>query len=549
VKAKRRRALAAAGCLAALLGAALWAAGAGAAADGGPTASHWLTRARVDMVKASVATAATLLLVGGLALRRSGRPAALARTRDLLLLGLGAAGALCWTNLGQLHQPNYVHVSDTFHYYVGAKYFQELGYRRLYACTAVADAEAGLAAPGRARPLRDLETNRPGTTGAILRDPESCLRHFSPARWAAFRRDVARFRGRVSPARWWKIQSDHGYNATPAWGVLGVSLANATPPGWRSITALTLIDPVLLVLMWGTVVWAFGWRIACIGLVYWGTNHPAPFSWTGGSYLRHDWLVASVVGICLLRRDRTLLGGFLLGTAALLRVFPIFLLGAVALRAALVMARNRRFVLDRAQRRIALGAALAVALIVPLSAVVTGGARSWLEFADVIQLQRETPMRNHLGLRTALVHAGGREASATTSIEAWKREHGERYEALRPVFFALVAAFAVLLACALARGPNWSAAVLGIGLVPIALELTSYYYALLLGYALLSKRHESVGAGLCGLAALSWAVVERRDSYESVFAATSVAVVTFVVLVTVLIAWRPQGDDEARDSE
>ncbi len=54
--------------------------------------------------------------------------------RDGLLLALGVAGALA---SGQLHRHEF------FQYYLGAKYFRELGFTRPYACTTPVDLEAG----------------------------------------------------------------------------------------------------------------------------------------------------------------------------------------------------------------------------------------------------------------------------------------------------------------------------------------------------------------------------------------------------------------------
>src|SRR5215475_7382053 len=148
--------------------------------------------AQAGSVKAAVAVAGTLLL-GFLALQRTrGRDPG--RVADGLLAFLGALAAACWWNLGSFHHPGFGHASETYHYLVGAKYFPELGYANLYRCTAIADAESGRRAEALARHARDLHTNLLVPVAELLRDPERCKDHFSPARWRAFRRDVAFFR-------------------------------------------------------------------------------------------------------------------------------------------------------------------------------------------------------------------------------------------------------------------------------------------------------------------------------------------------------------------
>ena len=54
------------------------------------------------------------------------------------------------------------------------------------------------------------------------------------------------------------------------------------------------------------------------------TNFPSRFYWTGGALLRWDWLFYFVGGICLVKKEHPLLGGFFLGYSTLLRIFPVF---------------------------------------------------------------------------------------------------------------------------------------------------------------------------------------------------------------------------------
>ena len=207
--------------------------GAGAAA---------LSMTEVNTLKAALATAATGLLALRLLPRDwSNLPLRLRRAWDAALLLAGLLGAAAWTNWGQFHYPGFGHPSETFHYYLGAKYYEELQHTRLYACVAVAEAEAGVP-DVESRFLRDLETNRAIPARTVLADPEACKRRFEPARWEAFSRDVAWFRDKPTPRRWRLMQTDHGYNATPVWGWLGGLLANAGPASDARILALRGAD-------------------------------------------------------------------------------------------------------------------------------------------------------------------------------------------------------------------------------------------------------------------------------------------------------------------
>ena len=118
------------------------------------------------------------------------------------------------------------------------------------------------------------------------------------------------------------MHTDHGFNASPVWCVLGSAIANLAPLSMSNITLITRIDLAFLAAMWGLVWWAFGWRIACAALIFWGTNHFARFGWTTAAFLRHEWLFFTVAAICLVRKGKMFLGGASLTYAALLRLFP-----------------------------------------------------------------------------------------------------------------------------------------------------------------------------------------------------------------------------------
>jgi hypothetical protein len=512
-----------------------------------------LRRNLVSTTKLSIAVLGTALLLWGVALRGAGRPQAHRRLRDALLLALAAASLFGWWNFLHFHYPGYVHANNVYVYYFGSKYFRELGYSRLYECTAVADVEAGLRRRVARRRITNLETYALESTAPILADPGRCTRHFSAGRWSLFKRDLAWFRSRLPTERWEALQRDHGYNPTPAWGILGTLLASSGilgtllassgPASTGQILALTLLDPALALLMWGCVWWAFGREATCVALLYWGTNYPAEFGWTGGSYLRDDWLAATVIGLCLLRRGRMLGAGFLLGHATLLRVFPVLALLAIGLKALLEMGRERRLQLAPEHRRLVLGGLLALATVLPVSALVAGGFRPWLDFVHNARLHMDTPGSNSMGLKTTLSY----DSAARLEIlqerdpdpgKAWKEARRRAFSKRRPAFFVLAVGFLALLVRALFRQEDWAAGVLGLGALPILLEPACYYTSVLLVFGLLSTRREIVGAGLCALSAVLWATAAAWYEWDDIFTWSSVAVVLFVTFATAMMRRR-----------
>ena len=502
-----------------------------------------LRRNLVNTSKLSIAVLGTGLLLWGVALRRAGRPQAYKPLRDGLLLALAAASFLGWWNFLHFHYPGYVHANNVYVYYFGSKYFRELGYSHLYECTAVADAEAGLRRRVARRRITNLETYDLESTAPLLANPGRCTRHFSAERWALFKHDLAWFRSRLPAERWEALQRDHGYNPTPAWGILGTLLASTGPASTGQIFALTLLDPALALIMWGCVWWAFGWRATCVALLYWGTNYPAEFGWTGGSYLRDDWLAATVIGLCLLRRGKMLGAGFLLGHATLLRIFPVLALLAIGLKALLEMGRERRLHVSREHRRLLLGALLALATVLPASALVAGGFRPWMDFVHNMQLHAGTSGSNSMGLKTTLSYdpAARLEILQTRDPnpgKAWKEARRSAFSKRRPVFFALALGFLALLVRALYRQEDWAAGVLGLGAVPILLEPACYYTSVLLAFGLLWTRREIVGAALCALSVVVWAIAASWYEWDDVFTWSSVAVALFVTFATAVMRRR-----------
>ena len=86
----------------------------------------------------------------------------------------------------------FIHLHDVAHYYLGAKYFPELGYRSLYTAMLRAEAER-YENHFRSLEARDLETNGLVDIRALLARSDAVKQRFSAERWAAFQDDVASF--------------------------------------------------------------------------------------------------------------------------------------------------------------------------------------------------------------------------------------------------------------------------------------------------------------------------------------------------------------------
>jgi len=481
-----------------------------------------------------------------LTLRQQGRAAAHKRLRNGLLAAMGVVSFFTYFNFGFAHFGNLVHDWEWTHYYVGSKYFNELGYDKLYECIAIADVEEseGLRRRVELRKLTNLRTNALETTADILAHPERCKQSFSGARWDSFKRDIRFFRDRQSARRWDDLQTDHGYNGTPVWNIAGSVLANLASASKGQLFALAILDPLYLVAMAGVIWWAFGWRVTCVGLLVFATNFPSRFYWTGGAFLRWDWLFYTVAAVCCLRKDRPLLAGLALGYATLLRVFPGFVFVGPLLAAGVQLVRTRRFGgVDRRYVSLFLGAALAVIVLVPVSLQTGGGIDAYRRFVQNTVKHKETPLTNYMGLRTVVAYrpseAGRllRNDSYTDPWSKWKSARLRGFQEAKPFYVVLVAAYLVLLGFAVRGRDPWIASALGSTFIAVGVELTCYYYAFIIVVALLYEHDQRIGRVLLFLTAFTgfvdWRPHHRLpgwldEQYTLMSAATLVA---FVVIL------------------
>jgi hypothetical protein len=474
------------------------------------------------------------------------RPAAVRASRALL----GSAALLCafaWINFGTFRYHDVTHVWEVYHYYVGAKYFPELGYQRLYVCSAVAEAEDEGAPSLKDRRIRDLATNQIAFAEAVLADPAACRKHFSEARWRSFRSDVRVFRERLGGA-WNEALLDHGFNATPVWTLAGSLLANAVPATPLGIAALVACDFALILGALGLLFAGFGFEAGCLAVIFFGGNAFSRYAWTGGAFLRYDWFFWALAGVWALRRERPVLAGFALSYAALLRIFPGALLAGVVLQGIAEAVRARGLAPLLRLRSIVIGAALALALLLPASAAVTGGLGTWRDFAANSRKYLATEADNRLGLATLAAYRHDRREALTLdplrpdSYADWSASQTQTLQRRRWLVLGVQCLFVLLLAWAAAGRKPWVGAVLGAGLLPIAFRMANYYYGVLSLGATLVVLDPVLGVGLASLAWASRLVADLCPAYDERSAGFSALAVAFVFWATARVARRRGAD-------
>ena len=415
------------------------------------------------------------------------------------------ASTTAWVNFGVFHTARIVHYWDTFHYYVGSKYFEENEYERLYECVLAADYEERGEADLGKRKIRDLVDNRLHYVSKddALRYQKTCAEHFSAERWEAFRYDTRSFRT-VMGSAWWKdMVMDHGYNASPISNMVAAFLTNI---GWedqvpkvsstkldpkehkvfrKRILRYTLIDLSLYAGAFLMILWAFGLRATALSVLIWGTGYPWAYFWTGGSFARVPWLFMAVAAVALLKRGYPLLSGFALSWSALLRLFPAALAGGPI--AAVVDRFIRRKKIDRpwldpSDKRFIVGGLLGLAVLCTAS-IAVNGFDAHPQFLTNTLKHSETPLTNHMGLPTILSYKPSKVGRFTKdpSLEdpwaKWKQARKETKHDRRWLHALLLLSMFVLLALAGRRLAGWAVLSLSTILIIGFFELTCYYYS------------------------------------------------------------------------
>jgi hypothetical protein len=490
----------------------------------------------IGSARVAIALAALVLWAGRLG---RGRPA---RRAAVGVLGLAAFASnfnfFVWTGL---------HKHELFHYYLGSKYFPELGYFRLYECSVAALYPDAHALPPALAEITDLRSKERRPAAEVLARAAPCRDDFSPERWSAFERDVEAFRRIMGDRGIAGAVRDHGYNPSPAWTLVGRPLATlvpATPPG---LWLIARIDLWLLLGLFGAIGWAFGFEAMCLAAVAWGACGHTRYQWTGDAFLRQLWLACSIGSICLLRRGRPALAGALLAFASVERVFPALFFAGYGLQRLGHLARERR--LAPGTVAFAGGAALAAVVAAGAGTFVAGrGAAVWGEFADNLVALNDYTARNGLGLKylasfRASPPPGVVVPSDPEELEVLiQRVKGETLTSRRWLYGGALLAFALLFARAAWLDPgrlaDWEALAMGAAMIPILTVPASYYLGFAIALVPLALRRPAIGTALL-LAVASWGAAVLVYQERALAYAWSSAALLALCAFTLLALQRP----------
>jgi hypothetical protein len=207
------------------------------------------------------------------------------------------------------------------------------------------------------------------------------------------------------------------------------------------------------------------------------------------------------------------------------------------------MVRLRKLVISRSHLRFAIGCIIAMAVLIPASRWSTDGLDAWAQFAQNSKKHLATALTNNMGLKTVMGYDFDtrakfmRSSDTTDPFKGWKDARAYYYGKSKPVMYAVLLLFMLMLARAADREPDWSAAALGTGLIAMTSELTCYYYGFLLTYGLLWQRRKLPGILATALAGVTCLLAETIAWNDDHFAAMSLACVAAIVVTTAHVAF------------
>jgi hypothetical protein len=374
---------------------------------------------------------------------------------------------------------------DLLHYYINAKYFDELEYFRLVPALIIADDEEGQKCPGKA-PIYLAQDENDYTIKPLshaLARADEIKSHFTEKRWEQFVHDVVFLQRRagagLSCNLWRMLIQDHGFNGTPVWVLIARPIASVVPVEW--VKLCTWLDALLIVVMLAAIGWAFGAQAMAFCWIFITVCYSFRWPHIPWAYLRYDWFATMVIGICMVKKERFSLGGGFLAYATLMRYFPGLWLFAILGKAIHGLVTRRDVPVKRLWQRVdkrywqmAFGFFITILVLVSASMMRDGVAahkQSLENLAAHVQPHNLSSRRQ--GLAVTLTYRG--EGDELKLISSEKKEIVASIEkAVRVVSILLIAVLALFLT----RAKDWEA--IGLGMIPyFMLTTSSYYYYIL----------------------------------------------------------------------
>lgn len=320
------------------------------------------------------------------------------RSSTIVALSISALLSIgCYVDWGRFRYGTYLNEWDVYHYYVGTKYADELGYFGLYESTLVADVESIHRYHNPHHRIRDLRTSAWVDVEDVLERRTEIRGRFTDERWTAFVSDVRFFAESLPSARYSILLEDKGLNGTPTWTFFVRTLLTEHFSVRTTLGRVVLlaIDPLLMALAFEAIRRAYGLRASLVSIVLVGTHYLLSWGHLKGALVRTDFATCAAMSVCALKLGRPRLAGILLAWSAVSRVFPVLL--AVGPAAVLLgrFVRTRRW--DPSLRAFFGAFTLTLVVSSAIAAIGLGGTAPFVEWLEKIVRHATDPISVNVG--------------------------------------------------------------------------------------------------------------------------------------------------------
>lgn len=346
---------------------------------------------------------------------------------DGLLIVVSIASVVIYFNLGQFRFNHYMNPHDVYHYYIGAKYSDELGYNNLYRCSLIADHEMKKVYPLKSN-IRNLDDYSYESVRSVLKKNQDCKKYFSQDRWQEFKKDIQFFQNMMPTWKWQRLLRDKGYNPPPVWNMTGKILANlASTDSGLAINLLVGLDLFFLTLMFGFIWWAFGFRPMLFSLIFYCLNFMVNFVHIQGAFLRLEWLALMVIAICLYKKEFYKVSGIAFSYAVMSRVFPAIFVFGLGSKMLWDFWENRK--LSKRYLSFFLAFFISLSALGGLTILESGGTKVWQDFSKKIALHDQDFSTTRVGFKYLFINSIDRtEKSWNQYVERKKNEFRDKKE-------------------------------------------------------------------------------------------------------------------------
>jgi len=392
-------------------------------------------------------------------------------------LGIGLLGGLTlWATVNyarydtELVESKY-DTYDLMHYYLNAKYFDELGYYDLYPACLAADLDndgpyfkkqgvlyMAQNHAGHGRMLIEHGVER----GQWVREHK-----FTPERWDAFEHDflvLQRTGPSMTDKLWRQMIIDHGYNGTPAWTVMARPFAQLVDV--ENIKLLGYLDLALLVAATGAVAWAYGGPTAMFAWLFLMVTYSVRWPTITWAFFRYDYVAALMVGMAALKKGHHAIAGLLTAFAATMRFFPAMWLYGPGMKGFAGLTRKKVH-----KPLLVLAGAFFVGAIAIEGATVAvlGSDTVEVHFENMVDHNSSEQLSSRrIGLALALPYRG------ELNPKFIEPERKEAIEAQKPLRYGIAVIVMLLLGWGLRRADDDETYALGF--IPFFLLTTASYY-------------------------------------------------------------------------